>query len=179
MERRNTGLSTAKAEQLKFRMAADLRERLEAAAEQEGHTLSEEIRQRLETSFAGAIPSATDEVTRDLLASISEAAGFLAETEHRWHEDQWTFTHFRVTVGRLLDVFRPAGEAVAETEINHAAPIATAGFALGALHARRALSEPGSKAFARHWATLVGATREYVGGSEKPARREPRPRKEE
>jgi Arc-like DNA binding domain len=159
--------------QFKLLLPRGLHRRIAAEAGDTGRSVSEEIRQRLEASFAEPAQGSADELTGDLTGAISEAAELLAEAGHTWHGDQWTFAQFKAAVDHLLEVFRPEGESVPASELDPAGPASTAGFALGALHARHELSEGGSKASARHWARLDEAARHYLRESQ-PAAKVPR-----
>jgi hypothetical protein len=86
----------------------DLHQRLQEAANHNGHSLGEEIRQRLEESFAKSYALvAGDDPKTKLLASLIERLAWSLAIDGHWHEDPYSFQVFKAAIDR----FQPPPDA--------------------------------------------------------------------
>jgi hypothetical protein len=104
------GPPRAKTVQLKFRLVADLNDRVEAAAAAHGWGVSEEIRRRLEASFAAEPPATADPKTGNLLDYINTLADVVSAHFGDWHSDPGAFAVFRLAIEKILSDVCPEGE---------------------------------------------------------------------
>lgn len=98
------------------RVSPELRDRLQAAADEEGHSLSREIEQRLAESISE--PDRTEKSVggRTTAEFLRGVAYLLRLTEHetgrRWWQDLFTFEDCRKTVDLWFARFRPSGRRI-------------------------------------------------------------------
>lgn len=95
--------------QLKIAFPAELRERLEAAAQRSGKSLAEEIRVRLEVSCRG---ESADKPTQDFLAAVARLMEYV-ERQTGWppFQDPFAMNVFRAAIAALLDRVQPVEAA--------------------------------------------------------------------
>ena len=115
-------LGPSAAHPLTIRMDNDLRHQLERAASKRGRkrawNLSQEILLRLRVSLNREHEEHPDRALRALCFVISEMARNFFSTEGRvpeiaggpWQRDPFTFTAFKLAVGKLLDGLQPPGD---------------------------------------------------------------------
>jgi len=98
--------------QTSLRLPEELRDRLAAAADKGGRGIGEEIRRRLEASFKSE-PNSDDPKTGELLAGVARMAEFLARYYPQWHMDGFSFKAFKYATDKLIGIYQPKGEFVA------------------------------------------------------------------
>jgi hypothetical protein len=101
--------------QLPVRMPEGMRGELETAAHKRGWNLTQELLWRVRGSLSKEREEHRDRALRALCFVISEMALKYFSTEGRqiaepWHRDPFTFTAFKLAVGKLLDALRPPGD---------------------------------------------------------------------
>ena len=102
--------------QTSLRMSEDLRDRLAAAAEENGYGIGVEICRRLEKSFKSElqIPAGVDPKSAELLQRIVHAVRFIGKNKDdgAWHETPWAHLALKAALDALLEPYRPEGDPV-------------------------------------------------------------------
>jgi hypothetical protein len=102
-----------------WRMPADVRSQLEAAAKKAGLNLSDELLRRLRASFSREYERRHDPATKALTFLISQAVlriNLSSRPKPQWHRDPFCYQAFRIAVDKILATFEPPGEIVSPHE---------------------------------------------------------------
>jgi alkanesulfonate monooxygenase SsuD/methylene tetrahydromethanopterin reductase-like flavin-dependent oxidoreductase (luciferase family) len=100
--------------QMGVALSDDLREQLERAAEEAGHSIAEEIRVRIARTFQ---QEAIDPVTRELLEGIINLAEIIrADLGAEWHAYSGNHAAFVAAIAQRLRFYKPSKGTVSEKE---------------------------------------------------------------
>jgi hypothetical protein len=93
-------------------MPEDLREQLEAAAQDSRRSVSQELLVRLNNSFGRDRDKDRDPAVRAICFLIAELARHLswASRKEAWYRNPFVFRAFKIGVARLLDQIEPVGK---------------------------------------------------------------------
>jgi Arc-like DNA binding domain len=102
---------------LSIRMPAEMREQLEASANDNGRSVSQEVLRRIQGSFSQDRDRARDPAMRALCFLIAQLAGYVAgftDPQGRpyfdWRTDRFFFRAFKLAMAKVLDALEPSGE---------------------------------------------------------------------
>jgi hypothetical protein len=102
---------------LSIRMPAEMRERLESSAGDNGRSVSQEVLRRIQESFHLDRDRARDPAMRALCFLIAQLAGEVAgltdpkgRPAFDWRTDRFFFRAFKLAVAKVLDALEPSGE---------------------------------------------------------------------